>query len=244
MSEELVWGRHPVVEVLRSGKRKPTIIYIAHGTHGQGLAEIKRLGQEQEIPIKQVPVAKLNDLARQQNHQGVIAISQPICYASLQDIWAKADKSDPLVLICDNVQDPYNLGNLIRSAEVLGAHGIIIPSRRAAGISPAVGKSACGALEYLPVVRVTNIVATMAQLKKHGLWLAGCIAETGKAPWHTDLRGPLGIIVGNEGLGLRRLVQDKCDYLITIPQTGKTASLNVGAAAAIAIAEAVRQRNG
>ena len=187
---------------------------------------------------------KLDAMSVTQAHQGVIAVAAAKAYAAVEDILAAAaDKGEkPLIVICDELSDPHNLGAVIRTAECAGAHGVIIPKRRSAGLTAVVAKTSAGAVSYLPVARVANIPALLEDLKKQGLWVFGTAADGTTALYDADLKGPAAIVIGSEGDGMSRLTAEKCDFLVSIPMKGHISSLNASAAAAILLYEAVRQR--
>ena len=189
---------------------------------------------------------KLDQMSATGAHQGIIAMVAAHDYASIDDILQKAADAgeNPLIVICDELSDPHNLGAIIRTAECAGAHGVIIPKRRSVGLTAVVGKASAGALEYLPVARVSNITAAMDTLKKAGVWVYGTAAEGSTSLYQADLKGPAAIVIGNEGQGMSRLVSERCDFKVSIPMKGSISSLNASAAAAIMLYEAVRQRIG
>ena len=187
---------------------------------------------------------KLDEMSVTGSHQGVIAIAAVTSYATLDDILALAEQrgEDPFVVVCDEISDVHNLGAIIRSAECAGAHGVVIPKRRSAGLTAVVDKTSAGAAEYLPVARVPNIPAALEELKSRGLWVYGAAAEGSSPMWQTELTGPVCLVIGSEGEGLGRLVREKCDVLVSIPMHGRVSSLNASAAAAVLIYEVLRQR--
>ncbi len=243
-------GRHPVLEALRSRARPIEEVLVeaeARDRHGDILALARQAG----VRCSRVPRAALNGLAGTGHHQGVVARVAPREYAELEDLLAIArTKGEPaLFLALDQVQDPGNVGNLLRTAEALGVHGALVPRHQAAGLTPHVVRAAAGALEHLPVARVGNLGQALERLKQEGCWVVGAVAEgpaamarRAQAPWTVDLRGPLVLVLGSEGRGIRPLVARICDVLVSIPLHGRVGSLNVAAAGAALLYEARRQR--
>ena len=187
---------------------------------------------------------KLDAMSLTHAHQGVIAVAAVRAYATVEDILsiAREKGEPPLIVVCDELSDPHNLGAVIRTAECAGAHGVIIPKRRSAGLTAIVGKTSAGAVSYMPVARVSNLPATLEELKKKGIWVYGTAAEGATSLYEADLKGPAAIVIGSEGSGMGRLVREKCDFLVSIPMKGHISSLNASAAAAILLYEAVRRR--
>lgn len=245
MSEERIIGRNPVLEALRAGRPIHKLI-LAKGAQEGSIRQVRGLAREQGILVQEVDRARLDFLAEGGVHQGVIALVAAREYADVDDILAraKAKGEDPLILILDGLEDPHNLGSLLRSCDAAGAHGIIIPERRAAGLTPTVAKVSAGAVEYVPVARVTNLARTLEQLKEAGLWICGSDQGAKDEYSRAKLTGPLGIVIGSEGEGMHRLVAEKCDFLVRIPMRGQVNSLNAGVAGAILLFEVVRQRGG
>ncbi|MCI8648897.1 MAG: 23S rRNA (guanosine(2251)-2'-O)-methyltransferase RlmB [Anaerotruncus sp.] len=240
--ENLVLGRNAVVELLR-GTRQVECVYICEepSAHSQPIARIVAMAKEQKIPVKRVDVKKLDSLSGGLNHQGVAALAAAFPYASIEDIFQRAGGRPLFILIADSIEDPHNLGAMIRTAEAAGAHGLIIPKRGGVGLTPIVGRTSAGAVEHLPVVRVTNLVATIKQLKERGVWVYG--ADMDGQRWEqADLTGNIALVIGSEGGGLSRLVRENCDVILSLPMCGKVNSLNASVAAGILIYEAVRQR--
>lgn len=239
---QTIEGRRAVKEALEAG-RPIDKIFILRG--GSGFAEIKRLARERGAVAAECDRAKLDMMSETKAHQGVIAVIAAREYAELGDIWRKAEQSGrpPLIVVCDGVEDPRNLGAIIRNAECAGAHGVVIAKRRSAGLTPACAKAAVGALEHLPVVRVPNIPALLNELKQRGVWIYG--AESGggaKSVYDADFSGGAALVLGSEGFGLGRLVKETCDMLVHIPMYGATPSLNVSAACAVILFEIAKQR--
>ncbi len=241
--EGLIEGRNAVIEALRA-KRPIDKIYIAKGETDATLGHIASRAREAGIVVVEADRRKLDYMSVTHSHQGVIAIAAVREYSSIEDILKAArDRGEkPLIVICDEISDPHNLGAIIRTAECAGAHGVIVPKRRSAGITPIVSKTSAGAVEHIAVARVANITAAIRELKKAGVWVYGTAAEAGTELWDADLSGPAAIVIGSEGEGMGRLVSESCDFSLRIPMYGRVSSLNASASAAILIFEAVRQR--
>jgi len=242
---EMLYGRNAVREALRAGRRKIYKLVLTQGTQETGIvADIVTLANKSGVPVQQVERQQLDRLGNF-NHQGVAAEAAPYPYVELEEILAEADQRQemPLLLMLDCLQDPQNFGALLRTAEIVGVHGVVIPKRRAVGITPAVVNSSAGATEHLLVARVTNLVRAMEELKARGLWMVG-LEDVAQAHLYdqTDLAIPLALVVGSEGRGLGRLVRETCDMLIKLPMRGKISSLNAAVAGSIALYEAWRQR--
>jgi 23S rRNA (guanosine2251-2'-O)-methyltransferase len=240
---DYIWGRFPVLEALRSRRRVHRII-VAQGPRDAALTQVLDQARRVGVTVETASRRRLDELSRGGNHQGVMAVTAPRQYAEVDDILARAEaQGEPaLVLVLDAIQDVQNLGSLIRTAEVVGAHGVVIPEHRAAGLTPAVDKTSAGAVEFLPVARVTNVTRTLEDLKRRGLW---CIGLDGEAETQFDkanLTGPIALVVGNEGKGISRLVREHCDLLVRLPMRGHVASLNAAVAGSIALYEIWRQR--
>ncbi|HZC04133.1 MAG TPA: 23S rRNA (guanosine(2251)-2'-O)-methyltransferase RlmB [Ktedonobacterales bacterium] len=240
---DYVWGRYPVLEALRSRRRVHRIL-IAQGPRDSGMSQLLDQARRIGVPVEPTPKRRLDDLSKNSNHQGVVALVAPRTYADVEDILQRAKElgEDALVVVLDAIQDVHNLGSLIRTAEVVGAHGVIIPEHRAAGLTPVVDKTSAGAVEFLPVAQVTNITRTLDDLKKRGLW---CIGLEGSAKTRFDqanLKGPIALVVGNEGKGISRLVKEHCDVLISLPMRGHVGSVNAAIAGSVALYEIWRQR--
>jgi 23S rRNA (guanosine2251-2'-O)-methyltransferase len=241
--QDYIWGRHPVEEALTGGGRVRRIL-IAQGAREAGLAHLLALAEAQRIAVASVPRARLDQIARGASHQGVIASVEPWRYHDLGDLLATAGqrREPPLLLALDSVQDVHNLGALIRTAEAVGAHGIIIPQHRAASVTPAVVKSSAGAIEHLAVSRVTNLPRALDELKAQGVWAIGLAGEAGQSIEAVDLNLPLALVVGSEGAGIGRLVRERCDLLVRLPMRGHVNSLNAAVAGSIALYAAWRAR--
>ena len=236
-------GRNSVLELLESD-RDINKILIAKGERHGSINKIISLAKERKIVIAEVERKKLNEISETNNHQGVIAIVPPFNYVEVEDILedAKSKNEDPFVVILDGIEDPHNLGSIIRTSETAGVHGVIIPKRRAASVNATVSKSSAGAVEHVKIARVNNINETIKYLKKEGLWICGTDGEANNYYYNQDLKGPLAIIIGSEGFGMSKLVKENCDFLVKIPMKGKITSLNASVSAGIVIYEALKQR--
>ncbi len=243
MAEAKIIGRNPVLEALRAGRPIHKLV-VAKGAQEGSIRQIRGLAREKGILIQEADRARLDVLAEGGAHQGIVALVAAREYVEVEDILARAREQgeDPLVLILDGIEDPHNLGSLLRSCDAAGAHGIIIPERRAAGLTPTVAKVSAGAVEYVPVARVTNLARTIEQLKEAGLWICGTHQEAADTFSQARLTGPLGLVIGSEGEGMGRLVSEKCDFLVRIPMKGQVNSLGAAVAGAILLFEVVRQR--
>ena len=243
MSKEFIIGRNPVLEAIKAN-REINKIWVGEGATKGSIQQIVGLAKEANIIIQFVPKKKLDQLA-EGNHQGVIASVAAYDYAEMDDLFAKAEKSgtQPFFLILDELEDPHNLGSIMRTADAIGAHGIIIPKRRSVGLTATVAKASTGAIEHIPVVRVTNLARTVDELKDRGLWIFGTDAK-GKLDYRQmDGSLPLGLIIGSEGKGMSRLLKEKCDFLLSLPMVGKVTSLNASVAASLLMYEVFRKRN-
>ena len=237
-------GRNSVLELLESGK-DINKIFIAKGEKHGSINKIINIAKQNKVIIVEAERAELNQMAQTKNYQGVIAIVPPFEYCEIKDILEKAKqkKEDPFIIILDGIEDPHNLGSIIRTAETAGVHGIVIPKRRAAGVNSTVNKVSAGAVEHMKIARVNNINDTINNLKKEGIWVCGTDMETNTYYYNQDLTGPIAIVIGSEGFGMSRLVKENCDFLIKIPMKGKITSLNASVSAGIVMYEAVKQRN-
>lgn len=243
MSGQIV-GRNPVIEALRAG-REINKLLVAKGAREGSILQVLGLAKEAGIIIQEVDRARLDALAPDLNHQGVIAMVAAHTYAEVEEILAKAAEKgeDALILVLDGIEDPQNLGSLLRTADAVGAHGVIIPERRAVGLTETVAKVSAGAMEYVPVARVTNIAKTLDELKEKGIWVVGT-HQDGRELYHqARLTGPLAVVIGSEGKGIGRLVAEKCDFMVRLPMLGHVTSLNAAVAGAILIYEIRRQRD-
>jgi 23S rRNA (guanosine2251-2'-O)-methyltransferase len=242
--ENMLEGRNAVTEALSAG-RTIDKLFVADGDTDRALGRICAMAKQAGAVVVPTDRRKLDYMSATGAHQGVIAMVAAHDYASIDDILKKAQDAGepPLIVICDELSDPHNLGAIIRTAECAGAHGIIIPKRRSVGLTAVVGKASAGALEYMPVARVSNITAAIDTLKKAGVWVYGTAAEGDTTLYKADLKSAAAIVIGNEGEGMSRLVSERCDFKVSIPMKGSISSLNASAAAAIMLYEAVRQRS-
>lgn len=243
MSEEIIVGRNSLLEALRSG-RNLSRLYIEDGVKGGSISEITALAKESGLNIEFVKSEKINKLAGKLRHQGVAALAAPIEYHTLEEALAIAERKNeqPLLVLLDELQDAQNVGAIIRTADAAGVHGVLLPDRRSCPLNAAVAKVSAGAIEYVPIISIGNIVQTINNLKKKGLWVVGADMDGESNYYDSDLRGPLVVIVGAEGKGLGRLVKDNCDFLVKLPMKGAVSSLNASVAAAVLLYEIVRQR--
>lgn len=241
--EDQVEGRNAVIELLESG-RDINKIFILEGEHHGSINKIIAMAKERKIVLTMVNKTKLNQMAQTENNQGVIAIVPPFDYCEVEDILenAKQREEKPFILILDGIEDPHNLGSIIRTAETAGVHGIIIPKRRAASVNSTVSKVSAGAVEHIKIARVTNISDSIQKLKDNGLWICGTDIDAKNYYYDQDLKGPLGIVIGNEGQGMSEKVKKNCDFLVKIPMKGKVTSLNASVSTGIVVYEAVKQR--
>lgn len=244
-ADGIIEGRNAVIEALRAGTAVDKI-YLQRGETDRTLGHIASRARAAGIVVVEADRRKLDAMSRTHAHQGVIALAAVREYASVADILRAAEERGeaPLVVVCDEISDPQNLGAIIRTAECAGAHGVIIPKRRSAGLTAIVAKTSAGAVAHVPVARVPNIPALLKDLKKQGVWVFGTAAEGTTPLYNADLKGPAAIVIGSEGEGMTRLAAENCDFLVSIPMRGKLSSLNASAAAAILLYEAVRQRIG
>ena len=241
--DDQVEGRNAVLELLESGK-DINKIFVEKGEKHGSIHKIIAIAKERRIIIVEKEKRQMQEMAQNQNYQGVIAIVPPFEYCEIEDILEEAEKrnEDPFVLILDGIEDPHNLGSIIRTAETSGVHGIIIPKRRAAAVNSTVAKTSAGAVEYMKIARVTNISYAIDKLKRAGLWICGTDINTEKYYYNQDLTGPIGIVIGNEGSGMSEKVRKNCDFLVKIPMKGKVTSLNASVSTGIVIYEALKQR--
>lgn len=242
-ADGVIEGRNAVIEALRAGASIDKI-FIQKGETDRTLGHIASTARAAGVVVVDADKRKLDFMSRTHAHQGVIALASVREYVSVEDILniAREKGENPLIVVCDEISDPHNLGAIIRTAECAGAHGVVIPKRRSAGLTSIVGKTSAGAVSYVPVARVPNIPALLEHLQKEGVWVFGTAAEGTCDLYSADLKGPAAIVIGSEGDGMTRLVREKCDFLVSIPMKGKISSLNASAAAAILLYEAVRQR--
>ena len=240
--EGLIEGRNAVTEALRAGTALDKL-YIAKGDTDRTLARIAAEARRAGVVVVEADRRKLDAMSATHSHQGAVAVAAAAPYAPVEDILQiAADRGEPpLLVVCDEISDPQNLGAIIRTAECAGAHGVVIPKRRSAGLTAVTAKTSAGAVSYLPVARVPNLPAALQELKKQGVWIFG--ADAAGAPlYEADLRGSAAIVIGSEGTGMGRLVRESCDFLTGIPMRGRIGSLNASAAAAVLLYEALRQR--
>lgn len=241
--ENYIEGRNAVLEAFRSGKTIDKL-FVLDGCQDGPIKSITREARKHDAIINYVAKERLDQMSETGKHQGVIAVSAAYEYAEVSDILENAERKGepPFIIILDGIEDPHNLGAIIRTAEAAGAHGVIIPKRRSASLNATVFKTSAGAASWLPVARVSNLAATIDMLKENGVWIYGTDGE-GQSYTEVKLTGPIGLIVGSEGFGMGRLIKDKCDFLLSLPMAGKVNSLNASVAAGIFMYEAVRQRN-
>ena len=248
MSEEMnvqnliIEGRNAVIEAFRSGKPVDKL-FVLDGCQDGPVRSIIREAKKHDTIINFVAKERLDQLSETKKHQGVIAYAAAYEYSEVEDMFALAEKrgEDPFILLLDNIEDPHNLGAIIRTANLAGAHGVIIPKRRAVGLTATVAKTSAGALNYTPVAKVTNLVKTMEELKQRGMWFV-CADMGGESMYKLNLKGSIGLVIGNEGEGVSRLVRENCDFVASIPMKGDIDSLNASVAAGVLAYEIVRQR--
>lgn len=243
-AEDRIEGKNAVMEALKAG-RPLDKLYIVRGEQDKALRFIAQKGRAAGAVISEVDRHKLDAMSVTNAHQGVIAIAAVREYSTIADILAIAQEKGeaPLIVVCDEISDPHNLGAIIRSAECAGAHGVVIPKHRSAGITAVVEKTSAGAVEHVPVARVGNLASALKELRDAGVWIFGTAAEGTKRLWDADLKGSAALVIGSEGNGMSRLTRENCDFLLSIPLKGRVSSLNASNAAAIVLFEAVRQRS-
>lgn len=241
-NENIVEGRNPVIEAIRAG-RTIDKLFIAKGETEGSIKVVLSLAREKGIVVSEVDRKRLDEMSSTGNHQGVVAQVAPYNYFSVEEIieYARSRGEDPFIVILDEIEDPHNLGSIIRTVNVSGAHGVIIPKRRSALITQTVAKVSAGAVEHTKIAKVTNLNQTIRELKDKGLWIAGTDMD-GTALYDSNLSGPIGLIIGSEGKGISRLVKENCDFVVSIPMKGEINSLNASVAAGIVMYEVVRQR--
>lgn len=241
-TEQKIEGRNPVIEAFRSGKTVDKI-FILDGCQDGPIRTILREARKQKSIVSFVSKERLDQMSETRRHQGVIAICAAYSYAEVDDILKNAELKgeDPFIILLDGIEDPHNLGAIIRTANLAGAHGVIIPKHRAAGLTAVVAKASAGALNYTPVAKVTNLAAVIDDLKKRGLWFV-CADMGGEIMYRQSLTGPIGLVIGNEGEGVSRMIREKCDFTASIPMHGDIDSLNASVAAGVLAYEIVRQR--
>ena len=243
MNGQLIYGRIAVLEALKSG-RPIDKLFLQKGNSEGSVREIVARAKEARVLISEVEKEKLDTLCEKGNHQGVCAMVAAYDYDDWESFRGRAEEKGeaPFVLICESIQDPHNLGAIIRSADAAGVHGVIISERHSVGLTEAVAKTAAGALEYVPVARVGNVARTIDEMKKQGYWIAAADMD-GSEIYKTDLTGPIAVVVGGEHEGVSRLVREKCDYIVSLPMKGKVTSLNASVAAGVVMFEILRQRS-
>lgn len=241
--EDQIEGRNSVLELLESEK-DINKIFITKGERHGSINKIIAIAKQKKVIIVEKDKKQMDEMAQTNNYQGVIAIVPPFEYCELDDIlnYAKQKKEDAFVIILDGIEDPHNLGSIIRTAETAGAHGVIIPKRRAAQVNATVNKASAGAVEHMKIARVTNINDSIARLKDEGLWICGTAVDAENYYYNQNLTGPLGIVIGNEGKGMSEKTKKNCDFLVKIPMKGKISSLNASVSTGIIVYEAVKQR--
>lgn len=241
--EEYLAGKHPVLEALKAG-RSLNKIWLSNQAQRHLVQPILEEAKARGVVVQQVDKRKLDQLVPDMQHQGVVAQAAAVSYADVDDLLARAAEwgEAPLIVLLDEVEDPHNLGSVLRTADCTGAHGVVVPKRRSAGLTAVVAKTSAGAVEYVPVARVANLVQTMDKLKEAGIWIAGADIGATTGFYETDLTGPLAVVIGSEGRGLSRLVRENCDFILSLPMFGRINSLNASVAAGVILYEAVRQR--
>ncbi|GGE84018.1 23S rRNA (guanosine(2251)-2'-O)-methyltransferase RlmB [Priestia taiwanensis] len=243
MSSEFIIGRNTVIEALKSG-RDLNKLWVAEGATKGQIQIVLQLAKENGVIVQFSPKKKLDQMV-EGNHQGVVASVAAYSYAEMDDLFKVAEERNeaPFFLLLDEIEDPHNLGSIMRTADAVGAHGIIIPKRRAVGLTATVAKASTGAIEYIPVARVTNMARAMDELKERGVWIVGTDAKGKDDYRNIDGKMPIGLVIGSEGKGMSRLVKDKCDFLINLPMAGKVTSLNASVAASLLMYEVYRKRH-
>jgi len=238
----IIEGRNPVIEILKSGRDVDKIL-VAKGSKEGSINKIIAMAKDKKIPVQEVDRRKLDQMAESDNHQGVMAYVAAYEYADLNSILNELESKEenPFLIICDEINDPHNLGSILRTANATGAHAVIIPKRRSVGLTAVVAKTSAGAIEYTPVCKVTNLTQTMKMLKEKGIWIVGADMAGENFHYEQDMLGKLAIVVGSEGKGMSRLVKENCDFLVRIPMMGEVTSLNASVAASVLMYEAVRQ---
>ena len=241
--DDQIEGRNSVLELLESGK-DVNKIFVTRGEKHGSINKILGIAKERKIIVVEKDKKQMDEMAQEENYQGVIAIVPPFEYVEISDILevAKERNEDPFVIVLDVIEDPHNLGSIIRTAETAGVHGVIIPKRRAVSVNSTVNKASAGAVEHMKIARVTNISDAIEELKKAGLWVCGTAVDTNKYYYNQDLTGALAIVIGNEGKGIGEKVKKNCDFLVKIPMKGKVQSLNASVSTGIVVYEAVKQR--
>ena len=243
LPDDVLIGRNAVPEALRAGRGINRVL-LAKGDHAGSIPEIEALAREKNIPVEYVERGKIEAVAGGARHQGVLAYVAPVAYAELDDILraAEAKGEPPFLLLLDELEDPHNLGALLRTADATGVHGVLIPKRRSVPLTATVAKTSAGAVEYVPVARIGNIAQTLRELKARGFWVAGADMDGTQQYWEADLTGPLVLVVGSEGHGMSRLTKENCDFIVRMPMVGRINSLNASVAGSILMYESLRQR--
>ena len=247
-NQELLYGVNPLLEALRAGERIPAEIVVAEGARDERLRELIELARTRNVTVRRAPRASIDRAIGSTHHQGVMARVNAAQYADVDDLVSSiamrvGSESEPLVVVLDGVEDPRNLGAILRTSECAGVDGVFVPERRAAGLTDTVAKAAAGAVEHVPVARVTNLSRLIEQLKERNVWVVGTVADAPTSYNEWDWTRPSAVVLGGEGAGLHRLVREHCDVLVSIPVRGKIQSLNVSVAAGIVLYEALRQRS-
>lgn len=242
MTDEMIVGRNSVMEAIKSGRVNK--ILLAKGDRQGSIREVIGVAKEKGILIQDVDIKKINDLAKGLRHQGVLAYVAPVEYVELEDILAKAEAAGqpPFIVLLDELEDPHNLGAILRTADAAGVHGVLIPKRRSCPLSATVAKTSAGAVEYVPVAKIGNVAQTIKELQRLGMWVVGADMDGDKDYYEADLTGPLVLVIGSEGKGIGRLTKEVCDFLVRIPMQGKINSLNASVAGAILMYESMKQR--
>ncbi|TMW70008.1 23S rRNA (guanosine(2251)-2'-O)-methyltransferase RlmB [Alteribacter natronophilus] len=242
--QDYIAGKNPVIEALKA-KRPVNKIWVAEGSQKGQMNKVTELAKTMKVNVQFVPKRKIDQMTGGTQHQGVVAQVAAYEYSDMDDLFAAAEKSGeaPLFLLLDELEDPHNLGSILRTADAVGAHGVIVPKRRSVGLTQTVAKASTGAIEHIPVARVTNLARTMDELKDRGLWFVGTDASGKEDYRQTDFTMPTGLVIGSEGKGLSRLVKEKCDFLVRIPMAGHVTSLNASVAAALLMYEVYRRRH-
>ncbi len=241
MFDETIEGKNPVLEALRAG-REINKIFIADTARDKAIMQIKQLAKENKIPVQMTAKEKIEELADTKKHQGVIAMASAKQYVELEEIMARETGQLPLIVMVDGLEDPHNLGAIIRTCEAVGVQGVVIPNRRNVGLTFIVSKVSAGAIEHIPVARVVNLVQTMVTLKENGYWIVGCEASADETIYEADFDMPIVLVIGGEGKGIGRLVREHCDFLVKLPMLGKVNSLNASVAASVCLYEILRKR--
>jgi len=243
LPDDVLVGRNAVTEALRAGRGINRVL-LAQGDHAGSIPEIEALAHAQGVPVQYVERSKIEAIAAGTRHQGVLAYVAPVAYVELEDILqaAAAKGEPPFLLLLDELEDPHNLGALLRTADATGVHGVLIPKRRSVPLTATVAKTSAGAVEYVPVARIGNIAQTLKELKQKGFWVAGADMDGSQQYWEADLTGPLVLVVGSEGHGMSRLTKENCDFIVKMPMVGRINSLNASVAGSILMYESLRQR--